>query len=323
MHTAAQQHAVARKMVWFTPGPGTADMRELFLPGAPWPNARAQVSVFKFYQGQVLYPTPSYYLPNDYHGLAGVGAFRTLTQEWHKQIAIEVGVVKAQYCSTDGVQERNAIRDTVASIWRIEAAGGRVNYLAFDEPFYAGATEAECGAPDLGPAADRVIHYMAAVKSADPDIVFGLIEPYPYFSASRLAQILDMMRARGIVFRFLHLDAGVDVVKPAALAGVPADWRSLASYCAAIGTRFGVIVNGDNGDSAALYANGVMLRLQILEEAFGDGADMPDDLIFQSWAVNGAGQKVIPPNLPETTPNTATELIDRGLLLLHGPGLVR
>ncbi len=320
VRTATGQSPAAPKRIWFTPGPGSPDMRELFVRGAPWPVARAHVSVLKFYQGHVLDPTPSYFLPNDYHGLLGVGAFRTVTRLWHKQIGLEVGVVKSQYCSADGSAEENAIRDTIKSIWDVEAAGGHVNYLAMDEPFISGATVPQCGAPDLAPAADRVAHYIETVKKADPGVEIGLIEPYPFFSAVRIGEILDLLHSRGIVLPFFHLDAGVDVMTPAARAQVPNDLRYLAGFCAALGTRFGMIFNGDNGDSAALYANGVGLRLQLTMEAFGSWADMPDDLIFQSWAQSSTGQKIVPPNLPETTPDTHTNLIVRGLLFLHGLG---
>ena len=316
--------AVSRKEVWLTPNAGSLDMQKLFEAPAEWPTALTRLSVFKFYQGQALEPPPNPgTLPNDYGSLRSVLAFSRLTRLWNKRIALEVGVVKPFYCSPDGSAERRAVADTIAAIWNVEAAGGHVDYLAMDEPFISGVTTAACGAPDPAPTADRIVRYIQAIKRAYPRAAVGLIEAYPYFSAARLVQFLDLMRSRGVVFPFFHLDVDVENMNAAARASAPGDLRYLAGFAAALGTRFGMIFWGQNGDSSAAFANGVILHLQLAERAFGDWTDMPDDLIFQSWARSSSGQGIIPPNLPETAPDTLTNLVVSGLGFLEGPAAAR
>ncbi len=308
------------KQIWFVPAPGSADMQRLFTAQDEWISALSKISVFEFYAGNLLEPTRGFwFLPNDYYALRRAGAFRQVTAGWHRDIAIEVGSVKEGYCSPDGSAEPNALRDTIRSIWGVEAGGGRVRYLSMDEPFYAGATVPACGGGDVGATADRVVRYIQGIERADPGVRIGLIEPYGYFSAAQLVSFLELLRARGIVLPFFHLDTGVNNMTGAVLANVPNDFRYLEGYCAAIGTRFGLIFLGDNGDSPEQYAQGVILRLRLAREAFGSWADMPDDIVFQSWAMQtGTGLQFNPPNLPETTPNTHTNLIDRGVAFLQG-----
>src|SRR3954469_10537918 len=132
---ARADEAVARKQVWFGPGPATPDLLELFQSGTQWADARERLAVFKFYQQHLMTPAPPIVEGNTYTALRDVQAFRRLTVGWHKRTAIEVGAVKRQYCSSDGSAEANAIRDTVDAIGAVEAAGGRVSLLAMDQPF--------------------------------------------------------------------------------------------------------------------------------------------------------------------------------------------
>ncbi len=90
---ALTSHAV---QVWFTPAPGSLDMQTLFQQTEQWPVAWSRVSVFKFYQGQLMSTPTALVGPNTYQALYAVDAFRTVTLRWRKSIAIEVGVVKPQ-----------------------------------------------------------------------------------------------------------------------------------------------------------------------------------------------------------------------------------
>jgi hypothetical protein len=310
--------AVVRKQVWYTPGPATPDMLALFREGRQWAEARDRLAVFKFYQQHLMTPPPPIVEGNTYEALRQLDAFRKLTAGARKKIAVEVGAVKLQYCSDDGSAEAAAVRDTVAVIEAVEAARGRVSYLAMDEPFYSSATLSRCGAPDVEAGAERIINYIRGVKSTYPGVSIGLIEPWPYFPASTIGRLLTILRARGYTMPFFHTDAGVDQMKPGTdFAG---EMRYLAEVCAAQGTRFGIIFNGDSPDSNAAYMAGAWRRVQLTADAFADWPDMPQDLIFQSWAQNPTtGEFVTPTNLPEAMSDTHTNLIDRATPMLHGP----
>jgi hypothetical protein len=315
---AAADMAVARKQVWFTPGPATPDLLELFQSGSQWADARERLAVFKFYQQHLMVPPPPIVEGNTYTALRDVHAFRRLTVGWHKRIAIEVGAVKLQYCSSDGSAETNAIRDTVDAIGAVEVAGGRVSLLAMDEPFYAAATVRACGAPDPEAAVSRVVNFILGVKTRYPEVVIGLIEPWPYFRAATIVRFLVDLQARGVPMAFLHTDAGVDQMKPGTdFAG---EMRYLAEVCAEQGTRFGMIFNGDSGQSNAAYMAGAWQRVRMTADAFADWPDMPQDLIFQSWAQDSpGGRSVTPSNLPESAEDTHTGFINGATPLLHGP----
>jgi hypothetical protein len=295
-------------------------MAALFTSPAEWPTARARVDVFKFYEQQLLEPPDTPRLgPDHYTALRDAGAFSTLTLEWHKAIAIEVGAVKRQFCSPNGTAEAEASRQSIDAVLNVRMAGGRVAYLAMDEPFYAGVTDADVCGGATG-AADRLLVYVTAVRHALPGIGIGLIEPYPYFQPESIAQFLDLMAARGIAPSFLHLDAGTNQLR-AGRDDFVRDVGAIAFACAARGVRFGMIFNGDTGESNAAYASGVMTRVQLTRQLFGSWAQMPGDLVFQSWVDSPTLGSTIPQNLPETLADTHTDLILRGLAGLGAPGL--
>src|SRR3954470_8686307 len=96
-----------------------------------------------------------------------------------------------------------AVANTIASVRAVERAGGRVAYLAMDEPFTAGRA-AVCGGPALEPTADRVTTYMKGVNASVPTARVGLIEAYPFSSEAQIEAMLDLLAARGAAPAFLH-----------------------------------------------------------------------------------------------------------------------
>lgn len=313
------ERAVIRKQVWFTPAPAASDLLGLFNNGAQWATARERLAVIKFYQGQLTVPHPLEVEGNTLDALRDVRVFSRITLEWHKSIAVEVGAVKAFYCSANGTAESQAVADTNGVIANVEALGGRVSYLAMDEPFYAAATERPCGAPDADAAVDRVAAYLRRVSDAHPGVSIGLIEPWPYFPASSIARFLTALRQRGFTMPFFHADVDLDQIR-AGRDDFARDVRYLAGVCAAQGTRFGMIIWGQDGSSDSAYMSGAMKRVRLTADAFADWTDMPQDIIFQTWTRQpGTGRLIVPANLPETTPDTHTWLINQATPLLHGP----
>lgn len=291
--------------IWFSPGPGTLDFVRLFDHPAEWRRARALTSVFKFYQQHTQTPAPSIVGPNTYDALARAGAFRTLKQ-WGKKIALEVGAVKDFYCTPDERGMNEAIAQTIASVRAVEAAGGTVSYLAMDEPFLAGQA-AVCGGPSLAPTADRLLTYHRGVTQASPNVAIGLIEAYPSFGPDGFDTMLRLLAARGVKPAFLHVDVDIRALR-AGRDDFARDMRRLQTLCAEQDVRFGFIVWGYNGDADALYANDAARLTRELADSFR-WEQMPDHVVFQSWAVSATGLLMTPSNLPEDRPYTHTQIV--------------
>jgi hypothetical protein len=291
--------------IWFAPGPGTIDFIRLFDDPDAWRHARALTGVFKFYQQHTQSPAPSIVGPNTYDALVRANAFRTLKQ-WGKKIAIEVGAVKEFYCTPDASGMNEAIRATVASIRAVEAAGGTVSYLAMDEPFLSGLAPV-CGGPSLTPTADRLIVYQRAVLQAAPNVSIGLIEAYPSFAPDGFESMLRLLAARGVKPAFLHVDVDIRALR-APRDDFGRDMQRLQAICKEQDVRFGFIVWGYNGDADALYANDAARLAGNLADTFR-WPQMPDHIVFQSWAVSATGALITPTNLPDDRPYTHTNIV--------------
>lgn len=302
-------------LVWYAPDPGSLDMLHLFEDPGQWPTALARMSIFKFYQGHVLPDPPGYYGSNTYDALRAVDAFRTVTERWHKRIAIEVGVVKDQFCTADASGMNHAILDTLRAIEAVHAAGGEVSYLAMDDPFAGGLTAA-CGGGDTTQTLARLQRYFAKVKFAAPNVQIGLIEPYPTFSSTQLLDYVHQMSNRGIRPAFFHLDADLWQLRKTTDTYAQ-DVQTLEAGLAADWVPFGVIFWGHSGDSDALYYQDALQLIHRRSDAVAD--DLPAHVIFQSWAESKTGARITPTNLPESGPNTHTALILAGMQLLRRP----
>lgn len=303
--TASAGAAPETDRVWFAPGPGTLDYLRLFDHPGEWEHARQLTSVFKFYQQHTQIPAPSIVGPNNYDALARAGAFR-LPKQWGKKIAVEVGAVKEFYCTADASGMNEAAGATVASVRAVEAAGGSVAYLALDEPFLSGRAPV-CGGPALEPTADRLAVYGRIVAQAAPNARIGLIEAYPSFAPDTFGSMLTLLTARGMKPAFLHVDVDIRALRPGR-DDFARDMRRIQEICAAQDVPFGFIVWGYNGDADALYAQDATLLAGELADTFR-WAQMPDQVIFQSWAVSSTGLLITPQNLPEDRPYTHTEIL--------------
>lgn len=299
--------------IWFSPGPGTIDFIRLFEQPDEWRRAQTLMSVFKFYQQHTQSPAPSIVGPNTYDALVRAGAFRTL-RRWGKKIALEVGSVKEFYCTPDASGMNAAIQNTLASVRAVEAAGGTVSYLAMDEPFVSGRSRV-CGGPALEPTADRVRQYVSAVNAAFPTVRIGLIEAYPFSSADAIESMVTLLEARGAKPAFLHMDVDWH------LSGRPAferDMARLQAFAAAREITFGIIITGYDGNADALYAVDVYGISDLIASTFQRWEQMPEQLIFQSWAQSTTGLYIAPSNGPEDRAFTHTSMLGDVFRRLRG-----
>ncbi len=157
----------------------------------------------------------------------------------------------------------------------------------------------------------------AAVKGAFPAVLVGVIEPYPYFSGAAVTDHLARMASAGIGPSFVHLDIDITALKPGR-DDLARDLASIASACAALRVPFGVIVWGADGDSDALYSDDALRLARALGEAFLADGTWADHIIFQSWAVSSTGLSITPTNLPETTPDTHTGILNAAFTVWSG-----
>jgi hypothetical protein len=194
-----------------------------------------------------------------------------------------------------------------------------------DEPFLSGLS-ARCGGPSLVPTADRLAVYMKGVARVAPAARIGLIEAYPSFNVEQFTEMIRLMRERGIAPAFLHADVDLRAMRPGRDA-FSRDMPRLADLAAGSGLAFGIIIWGENGNADALFAADAMKLEQAVETAFSTPDALPAHLIVQSWAESSSGLRITPTNLPETRPDTHTELLLRVFLRLfatrsrtHGQG---
>lgn len=304
----------AADRVWMAPAPGSFDYTRLFLAPSEWPDALRVVDVFKFYQQHTLSRPDPVVGPNTYDALVQAGAFRTVTRSWGKKIALEVGAVKEFYCTADDSGMQEAIEATLASVEAVQRAGGVVSYLAIDEPFLAGLSP-RCGGPSLLPTADRLVVYMKGVRRVLPGVRIGLIEAYPSFSPGQFTDMVRLMRERGWPLAFLHADVDIRAMRPGR-DDFARDMTRLAAVSAEERLAFGIIVWGENGNADALFSADAMRLEAAVESAFDRWDLMPPHLIVQSWAESSNGLRITPTNLPQSRPDTFTELLLRVYLRL-------
>jgi hypothetical protein len=304
---------VSADRIWFSPGPGTLDFQRLFEHPEEWARARQVVKVFKFYQQHTETRRPEIVGPNHYDALVRVNAFRKLRQ-LRINTALEIGSVKDFWCTPDESGMQASIRATLDAVKAIEDAGGILKYVAMDEPWVSGSARV-CGGPALEPTADRVATYMSAVRIAHPALRVGLIEAYPFSSADTIETIVGLMRARGVLPAFLHMD--VDLHAPGAGAFAP-DMKRLQAFARSQNIPFGIIIWGHNGDADALYAVDAGTMANQIADAFQTWEAMPEHVIFQSWAVSSTGLLITPSNLPDDRLHTHTNMVFQLFRRLRG-----
>lgn len=290
-----------RPLIWFAPLPpmeiregrpfiGSDDFMDLFVPDSPWTTAASRVQVFKLYGEWVAEDATDAELQQvvadlDRRGIA---------------LAVEAGPLPPRGCG-EGVEGFGELSAGVSIAQRIKNAGGTLQYLAFDEPFafaniYDGPNV--CHWP-----ADRIARgiedYVGAVRTIFPDVVVGDIEPL-WVGAD-----LDLFKTwmetyetvTGAPLTFFILD--VDFTRP----NWPQDAKELEDFARAHGVDFGMIYFGDWEDTSDEVWLGKAEERMVLYESLAGGR--PDYVFFQSW--HDHPDHV----LPETSPNTFTNFIDR------------
>ncbi len=290
----------ARPLIWFAPLPpmatgpgrpfiGSEDFMDLFTPDAPWGEAASRIQVFKLYGEWVAYNATDAQL-------------KQVVDDLHRRgmaVAVEAGALDAPPDCGQNVEGFAGLEEGKLIADRIEKAGGRIDVIALDEPYfyahaYDGPNACHWSAEQIAQGVDAFIQ---AMSDRFPGVVIGDTEPFA--GSTTPAEYRDWLttfrRVAGYDLAFLHMD----------MDWSRSDWSQEALQMEGYGRELGIpigmiyIGNGADPDDATYVA---VSGERILRHQFEDGGQ-PDQILFQSW--------VDKPDhvLPESDPATFTGLI--------------
>jgi len=267
-----------------------ADFLDLFQDGAQWDAAAENLRVFKI-DWAFVDRAPIDVLRRSFEALQKRGI----------SLAWEMGAISpGKDCGTG---TEGYAGDTEKRLSRIKEAGGRLDYVAMDEPFWFGhfaKTKNTC-ALTLSELASNVAKQLSLVYAAFPDVKVGDIEPVIGGSADNFVNELfawfdEFAKANGRPLAFFHADVSWQ--------GGEEELPVIEAHLRTNKIRFGVVINGDpHASSDSGWTNAAMDHLQQVVDL--DRLN-PDDIVFQSW--DDRPTRV----LPETQPGTLMNLVREG-----------
>ena len=286
-------------LVWFAPLPplstgpgrpfiGSDDFMDLFAPGAEWPDAAAGIQVFKLY--------------GEWVGSTSDADLRTAVQAIRERglaLAVEMGPLDATAecgADTEGFAGSSDARDIAR---RISDAGGRLDLVAMDEPFYYGSVydgphACHWDAPTI---ASKVSAFVDIMRGYFPDVLVGDTEPTPPpTDVGTYTGWIDAFRdTNGYDLAFLHLD--IDWNRDSWAA----DAAAIAGHGEKAGVPVGVIFAGNGTDPTD--AQWVATAGERVKTYLATAGAPPRHVLFQSWVDHP--DRV----LPESDPSTFTGLV--------------
>lgn len=297
-------------LYWFAPlnleqvGRGSVDYMDLFTPDADWNEAAGHLQVFKLYGGW-----------------AETGPFGELEQAVAaiRQRGLGLAIEHSPLFPDDTCGqsiEGFAGPGFLKAVQRVKDAGGSLNYVALDEPYYwahfydgdqACQWSTEKIAKDVG---DMILQ----ARQIFPDLIVGDIEPVtgPANAAAYKAWLETFRAVNGFDIAFLHLDMDWSH------STWPDEALQMEAYGRELGIPIGMIYIGNSfeEDNATWLATAGE-RVKRYELVAGG---RPDHIIFQSW--NDKPDHV----LPESDPTAYTWFVktyfeDRSLLGLSAETL--
>jgi hypothetical protein len=284
-------------LVWYAPNMGSVDFPELFSRPERWSSARDRVDVFQFYGNTVSGDPYDIGGDNVLDTFVDVGAFGRL-HDWDIATAIETGVIKWFAC-THGSWAEYANR----GIDNVESNGGRVSFVAMDEPLLGGQISEGGVGCDYTPeeAAAEVAAFVTAVRAEHPEVEVGTIEAYPHYPIRELEAWITALGRAAARPAFFHLDVDIERVRVEG-QNVAADLRRLRGFCDELGVPFGVILTSNwtaAGSDEGYYDSTLQWASMV-----NDGMGKPTHVILQSWQGPAAsGRHEVPVNLPEDDPD--------------------
>jgi hypothetical protein len=283
--------------VWFSPAfshgehTGSVDNLELFKDSSAWAEARGRVSVFKV-AVHTLNQMPDNELAN----------MLSYLEKAHIAFAVEYGMLTANDTCGRGVEGFKPENMPTHVANRVRKFGGRIRYIAMDEPLFFGHYFNRNNAChwSIETIARNAAPNVKQFREIFPDVEIGDIEPVNNIkSADWLESVRDWIEAyqkeTGMPLAFFHDDM---VWREPIVERT----RMLTALLDAHGIKFGVIFNsrGDVGSDQEWLAS----AKRNIEEYRSDSLKAPDQIIIQSW-------KPYPTHvLPESDPLTLTHLVN-------------
>jgi len=284
--------------LWFCPSPGTPDWRALADP-ATFAMLAADCDALQLYQDQLLdAPMPPLGLPRaglPPHGWNTWRAFREwgiLSMAASHGLPLIVESPGLKEWSEDPVVYTDRILES-ARVARM--IGGAIHSVSLDEPWNAGFHIRQ-------PAwsFDQVLAHLNEVRrlvqATEPNVVMGLIEPYPAIAPDMLCSCVEAFAPA-----FFNLDIDYRAARQAgSLETIQTDIARLADCCRMAGVPFGIIIWGYEEDTAETFLRSARTLLAVIQQAVIRGdLTWPDRLIVQSWSAAAVlGPRLIPPTVP-------------------------
>jgi hypothetical protein len=284
-----------RPLIWFAPLPpmptgpgreftGSDDFLELFDPGSPWSAAASHVNVFKLYGEWVAYHATDAELRTAVEGIRRLGL----------ALAVEAGPLDPPAECGQGIEGFAGTDEGRLIARRVLDAGGRIDLIALDEPYffasiYDGANACRWGVEQV---AREVGEYIQVMRTYFPGLIVGDTEPLAGAStAAAYTRWLETFRqVNGYDLAFLHVD--VDWGRPT----WPAEVKGTEDFGRTFGVPVGIIYTGnfqDASDEAWLSIAGE--RVLRYEDQTGG---RPEHVLFQSW--NDKPDRALPDDEPYT-----------------------
>jgi hypothetical protein len=294
-----------RPELWFCPSPGTPDWRALADP-ATFAMLAADCDALQLYQDQLLEaPMPPARSPRSAlppHGWNTWRAFRDwgiLPMAALHRLPVIVEAPGLKEWSDSPAVYADRILESARIARRI---GGAISAISLDEPWNAAMNIRQPPWP-FDQALAHLDEMRRLVRINEPDLVIGLIEPYPALTVDTLCASITQFAPA-----FFHLDIDFRAARQAAtLAMIQREVARVADCCRTAGVPFGIIIWGYDEDTAETFMRSAQTLLAAIQHAVLRGElAWPDRLIVQSWSATSIlGPRLIPPTLP---PDGATSL---------------
>jgi hypothetical protein len=269
---------------------GSEDFMALFEPDAPWQNAAERIQVFKLYGEWVAYQATDAELRQVVADLKRRGL----------ALAVEAGPLDPPADCGQGIEGFAGTEEGLNIARRIKAAGGVIDLIALDEPyffahFYDGEKACHWPAEKVAGEVDEYIHTM---RAEFPEVIIGDTEPLAGNADDEAykAWLDTFNQVNGYHLAFLHMDIDWSRI----------EWqqevKAIEDHGREIGVPVGIIYTGnfiDKTDEAWLGAAGERVKKYELETG-----GQPAHVLFQSW--NDKPDFV----LPETSDYTFTQFIN-------------
>jgi hypothetical protein len=311
------------ELLWFAPNfsrhlPENPDQRnecwDLFMPEAPWPQAKEHVDVIQIDQLAL-----SSYQIEDNDEISGFPLPDAIESIHETGLLLSIQVIGPGNGVCSG--EEAAARD-LSELEKIPEAGGEINFIVIPEPFeqmVSHGHENNCRFT-FEEAAEQLSIYIIALRTQFPKVKFGIYEPLrkysmgnsPHFEGSHhygefdliFDRVFDVLESHDESIDYFHMYSpnDMELFFPQYAAWVYGKIIGIGDYLRSRGIRYGVIYFSQQGgeESDARFFEDILHMKELIIRSNRDH----DDYVLQSFL------EIPNKCLPEDEPYTYTNLIN-------------